>query len=119
MFGEVFKPGARVFRFTLSVIMRTRALSNTTKIDSQHYQPGIIQSRACAKDDLVVHRPAAEWMRVEKKSDASHGSTSRLLQNSFEPAMRNRNEKITCRIHLMECGASSPLFVTAKTYYEN
>ncbi len=45
--------------------MRSGALADPAKVDPQRYQSRIIQSDGCAKHDLVVHRSAAERMRMQ------------------------------------------------------
>jgi hypothetical protein len=42
----------------------TGTLSDASEIDSKNDQPSVIQRSGGTKDDFVVHRAAAEWMRM-------------------------------------------------------
>src|SRR2546430_2513848 len=79
--------------------MRAGALPDATKIDAKRNESCIIQSRGCAKNYFVVHRSAAERMRMQHQCDAACGLNARWFQNRFQLSVRSRNEQIACGIH--------------------
>src|ERR1043165_5136126 len=100
LFGEIIERDANVLRFAAPFIMLAGALSDAAKVDAQGDEASVIQRARRAKDDLVVHRAAAQRMRVKHERHAACGlARARLFQDGFEPTVRRSDEKIPSRIH--------------------
>src|ERR1044071_4160005 len=91
-FSEVIQTRADVVALAVTFVMRAGALSDATKIDAKRNQSRIIQGRGCAKNYFVVHRPAAERMRMPNQGDTACGLKAWCLQNRFQLSVRRRNE---------------------------
>ncbi len=67
--------------------MRAGALADAAKVNTQRNQACLMQSARGPKNDFVVHRAAAERMRVQYQRGASCGRAARLFQDCFELAV--------------------------------
>src|SRR5207253_6417607 len=63
--GEIIQTRAHIVTLAVAFVMGAGALPDATKIDAKRNESCIIQSRGCAKNYFVVHRPAAEGMRMQ------------------------------------------------------
>jgi hypothetical protein len=61
---QVVERVTNVIAFSTSFIVFTSALSNAPEIYPKDDEPGVVQRSSGTKDDFVVHRAAAEWMRM-------------------------------------------------------
>jgi hypothetical protein len=77
--GKVIESGAHVVALTASFVMFACTLADAAKVDSQSGQAGVVQGRGGTKNDLVVHRAAAQRMRMENKGHTFSWPGSRFL----------------------------------------
>src|SRR5689334_7675909 len=72
--------------------------SDAAKIEAKRCQPGVNEARSSTEDNLIVHRSAAERVRMTDKTNAARLSLW-LLEDRLEPPMRGRNQQVSLRIH--------------------
>src|SRR2546425_6630368 len=100
MRSQIVQPGAYVIAFPVTFVMGSSTLAHAAKVDAQGNQSGVIQGRRGAKDDFVMHRAAAQRVRMQYQSDTSNRTSARLFQNGFQPTVRCGYKKIACGIHV-------------------
>ena len=79
--------------------MLTRRRADAPKIEPYRQQPRVHQPRGRSKNDLVMHCPAAERMRVTDEADAPT-LAGRFLDDRFELPVRGRDVQVAFWIHL-------------------
>src|SRR5947207_3191930 len=85
---QIVKSNARIFSLAATFIMFASALADAAKVDPQRDESGVVERARGAKDHFVVHRAAAQRVRVKHERDTTRVPFSRLLQNRFEATVR-------------------------------
>ena len=93
LFRQIIKSGANIFDLAATFIMLARTLANAPKVNAERRESSLIQRACCAKDYLIVHRPAAERVRVQHQRNAWSFTLARLLENRLKLTVRSGNEK--------------------------
>ena len=96
--GQIFKCISDVLAAAFDFIVRSRRCSDAAEIKTQGDQPRINEAGSGTKNDLVVHRSAAERVRVANEPDTS-GRALRLFQDRFQLPVRSRDHQVPFRIH--------------------
>src|SRR5688572_6204039 len=96
---EIVHRGTHIFLPALDLRVKAGRSTDAAKIKSQCYHLSINQPGGHAKDHLVMHRPAAERVRMANERDTSP-LARRLLQDRLELPVRSWNEKIASWIHM-------------------
>ena len=97
--GKIIQPGPCVIAFAVAFVMCSGTLAHAAKVDTQGDQSGVIQGGRGAKDNFVMHRAAAERVRMQHQRDTANRTSTRLFQNSFQPTVRCGYKEIACGIH--------------------
>ena len=67
---QIVEGDARVIHLAAAVVVPAGAVADAAKVDAQRDEAGRLERLGGVGDDLVVHRPAVERVRVEDQRDA-------------------------------------------------
>jgi hypothetical protein len=87
VFAQKVECGADIVLFASAFVMSAGRQPNAAKVEPESYQTGVKKSGRRAKNDLVVHRSAAERMRMRNESHAAKLLFG-FLDDRFESAVR-------------------------------
>ena len=86
MFKQIIERDSGIVSLTDAMVIAPRALTNTTKIEAERLVSGILESLRRSVDDLVVHCPGVERMRMKDKGGARRVRIR--FMDRFEPTVR-------------------------------
>ncbi len=94
IFGiEPVQRRANVVNLTVSVVMFTLAESGATKVKPQHRKSKTVQRLHRVKHNLVVQRPAKQWMRMTNYCRV-RGIVRSGIQQRLQPSSRSVKKKV-------------------------
>src|SRR6476620_4136271 len=84
---EPVKRVGRVFDTALDLVVHTCRGTHAAKVEFQRRKAGVYQSSGCTEYDLIMHRPAAQRMRMADQA-YTFPRACRLLKNALKLAVR-------------------------------
>ena len=76
-------------------------MADAPEVYAERDEPGVREPARRAEDDLVVHRPAVQRVRVQDERDAARSRVPAALrlQNRLDATVRRLDEEVACRVH--------------------
>src|SRR2546422_3538042 len=99
LLDQVIERDPHIVPLAATLVMPARTLAHTAKINTQGYQPGLVQGACCAKHNFIVHCSPTQRMRMKHESGAVRGPDTWLFQNCLKFPVRGRNKEVPGRIH--------------------